>query len=226
MTLVKFCGAATRREVRDMAAAGADLVGLWHGVPGGRADLTAPRLAELAAAARAGGLTPVLVTLGADPSALAAAAAAAGVRWVQLHGFQPPAVVRALRRQGPPDLTVIKVLHLKDGRCPEAPLIGAYERTGTDVFLLDSAAADGTLGSTGEPLDAAAAAALADRLDRPFLLAGGLGAGNRARYARLTAHPRFLGVDVDSAARGAGGLLDAGRARAVREAWTAPAAAR
>ncbi|MFD8816870.1 hypothetical protein ACFV23_36635, partial [Streptomyces sp. NPDC059627] len=33
--IVKFCGATTAAEVREMAAAGADLVGLWHGVPGG-----------------------------------------------------------------------------------------------------------------------------------------------------------------------------------------------
>ncbi len=115
------------------------------------------------------------------------------------------------------------MLHLRGDSCPEAALLRAYERTGTDVFLLDTATGDGALGSTGQPLDAAAAAALADRLTRPFLLAGGLDAANAPAYARLTAHPRFLGVDVDSAARGPSGRLEGERARAVRAAWTAPA---
>ncbi|MEU3838550.1 N-(5'-phosphoribosyl)anthranilate isomerase [Streptomyces sp. NPDC028635] len=221
MTLVKFCGAVTGREVQDMAAAGADLVGLWHGVPGGHADLSRHRLTELADTARAAGLTPVLVTLCADGETLTAALRAARTPWVQLHGFQPPALVRALKRHAGEDLTVVKALHLRGGRCLEAPLLGAYARTGTDVFLLDTATAGGALGSTGEPLDAASATAVADRLTRPFLLAGGLHARNRAAYARLVAHPRFLGVDVDSAARGSDGLLSAPRARAIRETWTA-----
>ncbi|MCP9994294.1 N-(5'-phosphoribosyl)anthranilate isomerase [Streptomyces albogriseolus] len=223
MTLVKFCGAVTRREVRELAGAGADLVGLWHGVPGGRAELPRERLAGLAATARDSGLTPVLVTLSADRDELTAVLGATGIRWVQLHGHQPPALVRALKRHGPPDLTVVKVLHLRGGDCLESGLLSAYERTGADVFLLDSATADGALGSTGRPLDAAAAAALAGRLTRPFLLAGGLDAENAPAYASLTAHTRFLGVDVDSAARGASGRLDGARARAVREAWTAAA---
>ncbi len=90
MTLVKFCGAVTRREVRELAAAGADLVGLWHAVPGGRAELPLDRLAGLAATARAAGPDPVLVTLSADRDELTAALGAAGIRWIQLHGYQPP----------------------------------------------------------------------------------------------------------------------------------------
>ncbi|WP_438486748.1 phosphoribosylanthranilate isomerase [Streptomyces sp. S186] len=220
---VKFCGAVRAQEVRAVAAAGADLVGLWHGVPGGRAELSAARLTELAATARACDLTPVLVTLARERAALVAAAAGAGVEWVQLHGFQPPALVRALKRELP-HLTVVKVLHLQRTHCPEAPLIGAYERTGTDVFLLDSAA-DGRLGSTGRPLDPPAAAALAGRLTRPFLLAGGIGAENRADYAAVTARPGFLGIDVDSAARREDGALDAAKAGAVTRAWRGPAPA-
>ncbi|MEU4035503.1 N-(5'-phosphoribosyl)anthranilate isomerase [Streptomyces collinus] len=218
--IVKFCGATTEAEVTEMAAAGADLVGLWHGVPGGRAELSAARLAGLAAKALAAGRPrPVLVTFSADARALLAVVAAARVPCLQLHGFQPPGTVRALRRDGPPGLEIVKALHLRDGVCLEERLTGAYERAGADAFLLDTATADGRLGSTAEPLADAAVTALADRTGLPFLLAGGLHAGNADDFAGARAHPRFLGIDVDSAARAGDGLLRAGRARAVAHAW-------
>ncbi|MFJ9559412.1 N-(5'-phosphoribosyl)anthranilate isomerase [Streptomyces fuscichromogenes] len=218
--IVKFCGATTEAEVREMAAAGADLVGLWHGVPGGRAELTAARLSDLAALALAGGrLRPTLVTFSSDTQALLATVAATRVPCLQLHGFQPPDTVRALRRDGPPGLEIVKVLHLRDDVCVEERLTGAYERAGADTFLMDTVTADGRLGSTAEPLTDTAVTALADRTGLPFLLAGGLHAGNADDFAGARAHPRFLGIDVDSAARAGDGLLRADRARAVAHAW-------
>jgi phosphoribosylanthranilate isomerase len=218
--LVKFCGATTAAEVSDLAAAGADLVGLWHGVPGGRSELTAARLADLAAVALdTGRLRPVLVTFSSDTRALPAVLAAARVPCVQLHGFQPPGTVRALRRDGPPGLEIVKVLHLRAGACLEERLTGAYERAGADCFLLDAVSAEGRIGSTAQPLDDTAVTALADRTGLPFLLAGGLHAGNAHDFAGARAHPRFLGIDVDSSARADDGLLRAAPARAVAHAW-------
>ncbi|MFG3510800.1 N-(5'-phosphoribosyl)anthranilate isomerase [Streptomyces sp. NPDC047821] len=218
--LVKICGATTAAEVRGVADAGADLIGLWHGVPGGRADLSAGRLAALAAEARATGrLEAVLVTFGPDAGALARLVGGQGPSWVQLHGYQPPGMVRALRELVPADVRIVKVLHVEGSSCVEARLIGAYERAGTDVFLLDAVGAGGRVGSTAVSLDDSTVTALADRMERPFLLAGGLGAGNRDRFGGALAHPRFLGIDVDSAARGDDGLLARARAEAVARAW-------
>ncbi|MEV6175002.1 N-(5'-phosphoribosyl)anthranilate isomerase [Streptomyces sp. NPDC051954] len=218
--LVKFCGATTAAEVRGVADAGADLVGLWHGVPGGRAELSAQGLAGLAAEARATGrLRSVLVTFGSDAEALARLTADGGPSWIQLHGYQRPATVRALRALVPDGVRIVKVLHVQGGSCVESGLIGAYERAGTDCFLLDAVTADGRVGSTAQPLDETAVTALADRMTRPFLLAGGLRADNRDRFADAVAHPRFLGIDVDSAARGADGLLAPANAAAVAGAW-------
>lgn len=218
--LVKFCGATTAAEVRGIAAAGADLVGLWHQVGGGRAELSARRLAALAAQARATGrLEAVAVTFGSDATALARLTAGGGPSWIQLHGYQPPATVRALRALVPDGVRIVKVLHVQDGSCVETGLIGAYERAGTDCFLLDAVAADGRVGSTALPLQEATVTALADRMTRPFLLAGGLSADNRGRFRGAVAHPRFLGIDVDSAARGTGGLLTEANAAAVAAAW-------
>ena len=120
---------------------------------------------------------------------------------MQLHGYQTPGFVGAVKSIAP-DVRVIKVLHVRGGKCVEERLIGAYEKAGVDVFLFDAVAEDGRVGSTGQTLDADLVASLAEGLTRPFLLAGGISAENRERYAALAAHPRFLGIDVDTNARG------------------------
>ncbi|MER6910523.1 N-(5'-phosphoribosyl)anthranilate isomerase [Streptomyces sp. NPDC000594] len=219
--LVKICGVTTPGDMEPLGRAGADLVGLWHGVPGGHADLPTHDLAPLAAAAhRVPGLRPVLVTFLQDAGALRTVLAGAGVRWVQLHGYQPPGMVRALKSAG--EFTVVKVVHLDAGGCVERPLIAAYERAGTDLFLLDTVARDGRIGSTGQPPDPGAVLAIADRLSRPFLLAGGVSDRDRGDRRAVGDHPLFRGIDVDTAARDPGGRLRAGRVRAVSRSWRTP----
>ncbi|MCY0947681.1 phosphoribosylanthranilate isomerase [Streptomyces antarcticus] len=201
-TLLKVCGATTPHDIEAAAAAGADCVGLWHGVPGGPSELEPNAVAALAAAARSAGLLPVLVTFLSDAAALAHLVRATGAGWVQLHAYQPPATVRALREALPPDVGIVKVLHVQeDGSCVERPLIGAYDRAGTDLFLLDTATGDGRIGSTGRTLDPARLAALLPRLTRPFLLAGGLTPAHRPAYEDIVRHPGYRGIDVDTAAR-------------------------
>ncbi|MFI9642508.1 hypothetical protein ACIG87_21025 [Micromonospora sp. NPDC051925] len=200
--LLKVCGITTPDEVGPLAAAGADLVGLWWGIPGGPADLPVARLVELAATVRATGrLEPVLVTFDSDAERLAEVLRQSGIRWVQLHAYQTPGMVRALRAAIDPATTVVKVLHVRGTECVERRFIPAYVRAGTDVFLLDTATADGRVGSTGQRLSGDVAAELVDAFDRPFLLAGGLTADNVDEYEAITAHPRMHGVDVDTAAR-------------------------
>ncbi|EDY52416.1 N-(5'-phosphoribosyl)anthranilate isomerase [Streptomyces clavuligerus] len=221
--LLKICGAGSAGDVELLGAAGADLVGLWHGVPGGRADLSPSKLSALASAARrAARPRPVLVTFRRDADGLREALAAARIHWIQLHGYQPPGTVRALKDGGDGDggdLTVVKVVHLDGESCPERSLIPAYERAGTDVFLVDAVAADGRIGSTGQPVDPGAVLGLVDRMSRPFLLAGGVRADNREEYRAVLEHPLFLGIDVDTAARDADGRLRADRVRAVSRGW-------
>ncbi|MEV7780739.1 N-(5'-phosphoribosyl)anthranilate isomerase [Kitasatospora sp. NPDC088351] len=219
--LVKICGATSARDVEVLDTAGADLVGLWHGIPGGRAELSAAELSVLAAAAhRTARLRPVLVTFLNDAGALREAAAGARVRCVQLHGYQSPGMVRALKSAA--DLDVIKVLHVGADTRAERSLIAAYERAGTDLFLLDAVAEDGRIGSTGRQVDRGAVLEIADRISRPFLLAGGISAGNREGYRAVVEHPLFLGIDVDTAARDPAGRLRADRVTAVRRGWRAP----
>jgi len=218
--MVKICGATRLPDIDLLAAAEVDLVGLWHGVPGGHAELDTARLATLSdAATRTGTLTPVLVTLAGRPETLAAAVDISGIRTVQLHGYQPPGLVRELKSEVPV-LTVVKVLHVRHGWCPERPLIRSYERAGVDVFLFDAVGADGRIGSTAQPLDPAVVLDLAALINVPFLLAGGITAANAAAFATVATRHDFLGVDVDTGARDGAGRFDGERVRAIRREWT------
>jgi len=221
---VKICGATRPADIDLLADAGVDLVGLWHGVPGGHAELGSGRLAALAHAVAGTRLRPVLVTVQTTAAAVRRVMSAAGLSWVQLHGYQPPGTVHALKAADG-DLRVIKVLHVRDGCCLERPLIRAYERAGTDYFLLDSVTEDGWLGSTAQALDVTVVLALADLIRRPFLLAGGITADRAAQLREVSGHPRFLGVDVDTGARDGEGRFDGERVRAIRRAWTSGAPA-
>ncbi|REE99952.1 phosphoribosylanthranilate isomerase [Thermomonospora umbrina] len=219
--LLKVCGATSRDDVALLGAAGADLIGLWHGVPGGPADLPLGRFTDLAEACRTTEVTePMMVTFLRDPAVIVDAARPAGVRWLQLHGYQPPAVVAALKR-GWPEATVVKVLHVTGDACVERPLLASYERAGTDVFLFDATGAEGRVGSTGLSLDPDVVIDLAEATTRPFLLAGGISAANRSRYEKVAAHPRFAGIDVDTAARDLSGAFCADSVGGIRRRWRA-----
>lgn len=212
---VKVCGATQVSDVAELARAGADFVGLWHGVPRGHAELTVPTLRRLAGAARDTGLTrPVLVTLESEVDELVPVLRHTGIDWVQLHGYQQPGMVRALLAACP-ELTVVKVLHVRDGTCVERPLLGAYRRAGASVFLLDTVTEDGRVGSTGQPVDPEVVTALAGTSPLPVMLAGGLTTGTAARYRCVAG--RLFGIDVDTGARGLDGRLDADRVTAIRD---------
>ncbi|MBV9141490.1 MAG: hypothetical protein JO115_11325 [Pseudonocardiales bacterium] len=218
---VKICGATRPADIDLLAAAGVDLVGLWHGVPGGHAELGVGALAALVHAAASAGLRPVLVTLQSTAAAIRPVLSAARLGWVQLHGYQPPGTVHALKTADE-SLRVIKVLHVRAGDCPERALIGAYERAGADYFLLDSVTEHGGLGSTARPLDVPVVLALAERISRPFLLAGGITADRAGQLREISGHPCFRGVDVDTGARDSNAHLDPTRIAEIRRAWPTP----
>ena len=187
---VKICGATRPGDIDLLAGVGVDLVGLWHGMPGGHAELTAGGLTALARAAAATRLQPVLVTLQASAAAIRQVMSAAGLRWVQLHGYQPPGIVHALKTADS-DLFVIKVLHVRDGSCLEQPLIAAYDRAGADYFLLDSVTKDGRLGSTAQVLDVAVVLTLADASAGRSCWPGGLRRTEPYSCGRSAAIPAF-----------------------------------
>lgn len=219
-TKVKVCGIVEPAEIDALIAQRIDFVGLWLAVPGGPHDLPPDRWRALAAHAVTadGGPAPVLVTFTKEAEVLREALADALVEWVQLHGYPTPGFVRKVKAIDPA-VKVIKVLHVRGGECVEASLIGSYEKAGVDVFLFDVVTEDGRVGSTGQTLDAAVVAPLADKLSRPFLLAGGISDTNRSDYEALAAHPLFLGIDVDTNARDAAGAISAERVGAITRVW-------
>jgi phosphoribosylanthranilate isomerase len=221
-TKVKVCGIVEPAELDVLAAEAIDWVGLWLAVPGGPHDLPLERWRELAerAAATEHGPAPVLVTFAKDAELLRGALTGSPVQWVQLHGYPTPGFVRKLKAINP-GVRVIKVLHVRGGECVEASLIGSYEKAGVDVFLFDTVSEEGQVGSTGLSLDAGVVSALADRLTRPFLLAGGISSQNRELYEQLVSHPLFLGIDVDTNARGPDGRIARGSVEAIARAWRA-----
>lgn len=219
---LKVCGATEVAEIEALTGEPVDFLGLWYGVPDGPADLPLDRWRGLASAAADGRLTPVLVTFSKDAELLTEAIAGSPVTWVQLHGYQTPGLVRALKRAAP-EVRVIKVMHVRGQECVEGPLIGSYEKAGVDVFLFDAVAKDGRVGSTGETLDVDVVVSLAEGITRPFLLAGGISAQNRPEHLPLATHARFLGIDVDTNARGADGKLAAENVAAIASTWKEPA---
>jgi phosphoribosylanthranilate isomerase len=221
-TRVKVCGITEPGEIDVLAGQNVDFAGLWYGVPGGPSDLPLETWRSFGATAAATGLAPVFVTFLKDVDAVREALDGSQVHWVQLHGYQTPGFVRAVKGIAP-EVRVIKVLHVRGGDCVEERLIGGYEKAGVDVFLFDAVAEDGRVGSTGLTLDPDRVMSLAEGLTRPFLLAGGISAENRDRYAALTAHPRYLGIDVDTNARGADGKMSAEKVGAICNAWKASA---
>jgi phosphoribosylanthranilate isomerase len=217
---IKVCGVPAETAERDidlLARTGIDAVGLWHGVPGTRADLSLPELVRFAGLAHANDVEPVIVTFASDATALARAVDESGAKWVQLHAYQLPKVVQQLKRR--PGVRVVKVLHVRGRRCLDLRLVSAYERAGVDAFLLDAAAGDGRVGSTGESIAPDVAASVVEHLSRPFYLAGGLSATGSECYEALSCDPGFAGIDVSTAARDRAGRLRAGRIEAIEEAW-------
>jgi phosphoribosylanthranilate isomerase len=218
-TRIKVCGITSESELDVLASRQVDFVGLWWGVPGGPHDLERDRWRELAGAAAATqGPAPVLVTFAKDADALRETLEGSPAHWIQLHGYPTPGTVRKVKAIAP-DVRVIKVMHIRGGECVEESLIGSYEKAGVDVFLFDVVTEDGRVGSTGQALDPAIVAPLADKLSRPFLLAGGISADNRDQYAALAAHPLFLGIDVDTNARGSDGKVSDDNVEAISRTW-------
>jgi phosphoribosylanthranilate isomerase len=216
---VKVCGITEPSEIDLLGGQQVDFVGLWYGVPGGPADLPLDTWRRFGAAAAAtGSLAPVMVTFLKEIDAVREALDESPVHWVQLHGYQTPGFVRAVKAISSA-VRVIKVLHVRAGACIEERLIGSYEKAGVDIFLFDAVSEDGRVGSTGQTLDPELVASLADGLARPFLLAGGISAENREEFAALATHPRYLGIDVDTNARGSDGKVSAEKVAAICRAW-------
>ena len=195
---VKICGLSTPEAVDAAVAAGAGYVGFVFYAPSPR-NVAPARAAALAARVPAG-VAKVALVVDADDDALDAVVGAVPMDMIQLHGGESPARAAAVRaRHG---LPVMKAVGLQ-GRGD----LSALDRwTGAaDQVLVDAKPAPGAAlpGGNGLSFDWTL---LADRRwFGPWMLAGGLDAGNVREAVRRT---RARQVDVSSGVERAPGEKD------------------
>jgi phosphoribosylanthranilate isomerase len=195
---IKICGVTSASELALLDRHRVDFAGLWWKVPRGAHNVSTENLLNIAMTTSRY-TRPILVTLGAPLNSGIDVLLRAGIRAMQLHGFELPGAVGRLKA-AIPDLQVFKTLHVRGGQCLEHGMIKAYRDVGVDVFIADTFLSRDALGSTGIAVpETALERLLAATEDTPVMLAGGV---NTQRIAVLKGRPPGLwGVDIDSAAR-------------------------
>ncbi len=190
MVRVKICGITRPEDAVAAADAGADAIGLLFYAKSRRCvsrERAAAILAELPPF-----VTPVALFVNEAVETIKSICDELGVRTVQLHGDEPPAVARELA-----PLTVIKAFRVGSPADPEA--MAGYPAS---AYLLDTRV-EGSYGGTGESFDWALAAR-ARRYGR-IIVAGGLTPENVAEAVRVA---RPFGVDASSGVESAPGVKD------------------
>jgi len=202
--LIKICGLTTPETLEVAVEAGADMVGFVFFPPSPRhLDFLAAR--TLAGRVR-GRAQKVALSVDGDDEWLAAAMEAVRPDVLQLHGRETPErVVEVRNRFG---LPVVKALPI--AARDDLAAIRHYESV-ADRLLFDARAPrDATRpGGLGRSFDWR----LLEDIDSglPFMLSGGLDAGNVAEALRITRAP---GVDVSSRVERAPGEKDPDKIRA------------
>jgi phosphoribosylanthranilate isomerase len=202
--IVKICGLSTVEALDVALDAGADFVGFVFFAP-------SPRHLNLATACALGERVrgralKVALSVDADDAFLAASIAALKPDLLQLHGQEPPARVAAVRRKF--GLPVMKAIAVETA--DDLAAIATYASV-ADRLLFDARAPRAATrpGGLGRSFDWR----LLENLDPglPFMLSGGLDAGNVAEALRIT---RAGGVDVSSGVESASGVKDPEKIRA------------
>lgn len=190
---IKICGLTDPDEAAACADAGAHAIGLVF-YPKSRRCVSPGMAARIRRA-----LPPSIPTIGVFVNESAATildvAARGELSGVQLHGQEPPELVRQLKKQGLP--LVVKALYLKSE--PSIAMAGSY---GADACLVECAG--GVLpGGNAMTWDWREAAGFGN--SHPFILAGGLDPQNVAA-AIESARPDA--VDVSSGVEASPGKKD------------------
>lgn len=188
---VKICGLTRPEDAWAAARLGADAVGFnfWPGstryVPPEVARAMVDRLPPFVA--------PVGVFVNQTEEEIRTAAAASGVRVLQLHGDEGPDLCARM------PLPVVKAIRVESARSLDA--LGAYQ---VAAFLLD--APSGGFGGSGSTFDWSLLEGVAEL--GPVVLAGGLTPENVAAAVRAV---RPYAVDVASGVESAPGAKDVAR---------------
>jgi phosphoribosylanthranilate isomerase len=202
--IVKICGLKTPEAVDVAVESGADMVGFVFFPPSPRhLELHAARALGARARGRAG---KVALTVDADDATLTGIIGALAPDLLQLHGKESPERVAAVRKRF--GLPVMKALPVAEGR--DLASVRLYTPVADRLIFDARAPQDATRpGGLGQPFDWS----LLKNLDvtTPFMLSGGLDAGNVAKALAVTGAP---GVDVSSGVERAPGEKDPDKIRA------------
>lgn len=203
-TEVKICGIRDAAALAAAAEAGADHVGFVFFPPSPRC-LTPAEAAALSAT-RPGGPKRVGLFVDATDDAIAAVLAAVPLDILQLQGAETPERAAAIRARF--GLPVMKALGI--GAPEDFAAVEAFAPV-VDRFLFDAKPPPGAAlpGGNAQPFEWRLLAGRA--IPKPWLLAGGLTAGNVAEAIRTAGAP---GVDVSSGVERARGVKDPALIRA------------
>jgi phosphoribosylanthranilate isomerase len=195
---VKICGLSTRETLDVALDAGADMVGFVFFPPSPRhLLLETARGLGMQVGQRA---TKVALTVDADDATFAGIAEALQPDILQLHGHETPARVLEIKRKFGRE--VMKALPVE--RAADLAILPDYASV-ADRILFDARPPKGATRPGG--LGAVFDWHLLENLDLklPFMVSGGLHAGNVAEAIRVT---RADGVDVSSGVERAPGVKD------------------
>ena len=195
-TRVKICCISSVAEAEAAVAAGADAIGLVSAMPSGPGVIDEDLIADIAAAAPPATGT-FLLTSEVEPAAIVAQQRRCGVNTIQLCDALDASAYPALR-EALPGITLIQVIHVRDGSAV-AEAVGVAPSV--DGLLLDSGNPVGTvkeLGGTGRVHDWALSRRIVADAPCPVFLAGGLNAGNVADAIRQV---QPYGVDLCTGVR-------------------------
>jgi phosphoribosylanthranilate isomerase len=186
--IVKICGLSSEETLDAALDAGADLVGLVFFAKSPR-FLSLDRAAALAARAR-GRAGVVALSVDMEEATMAAMIEAVRPDWLQLHGREPPDRVAALKQRF--GIPAMKAIHVGEAR--DLPAAKPYAAV-ADRILLDAKPPAGAIlpGGNGAVFDWTMLRGFDPGL--PWILSGGLDAGNVGEAIRISAAP---GVDVSS----------------------------
>jgi phosphoribosylanthranilate isomerase len=196
--IVKICGLSTRETLDVALQAGADMVGFVFFPPSPR-HINLETARELGKQAK-GRATKVALTVDADDATLANIVEVLRPDILQLHGHETVARVRDIKQAlGVQVMKVIAVETIAD-----LAALPGYAAV-ADRILFDARAPKGATRPGG--LGAVFDWRLLEKLDLklPFMVSGGLNAGNVAEAIRVT---RAGGVDVSSSVERAPGIKD------------------
>ena len=212
---IKICGLKTPEALDVALESGADLVGFVFFAPSPRhLALAAARTLGERVKARAG---KVALTVDADDETLRGVVEALKPDMLQLHGKETPERVTALRaRFGLPVMKAVPIAERKD-----LARIDVYKKVADRLIFDARAPQDATRpGGLGTPFDWTLLKGIDPGI--PYMLSGGLDAGNVVEALRITRAP---GVDVSSGVERASGEKDPDKIRAfIRAARAAESA--